>query len=49
MIILEDKGKGVTLSVQIERGFPANVVRQVYRTLKTFTHISIHHLINDDE
>ena len=48
VIILEDEGKGVTLPVQVEGGFPSDVVRQVYRTLKTCTHISIHHLINDD-
>ena len=49
MIILEDEGKGVALPVQVERGFPPDVVRQVYRPLETFTHITIHHLINDDE
>ena len=34
MIILEDEGKGVTLPVQVEGGFPPDVVRQVYRPLK---------------
>ena len=41
MVILEDEGKGVTLPVQVERGFPADVVRQVYRPLKTFTQVII--------
>ena len=46
MIILEDEGKGVALPVQVERGFPPDVVRQVYRPLKIFIILSLSEIIN---
>ena len=46
MILLEDEGKGVTLPVQVEGGFPPDVVRQVYRTLEIIIMLSLSEIIN---